>query len=119
MGDDVLIELGKRLTNVLRPSDTLARFGGDEFVILCEDLGFVGQAEHLAARIVAATAEPWDIQGASMPVHVSIGFAVTDTAKADAARLLRDADAAMYMAKKLPGSTSVMATGQQGKAVMT
>lgn len=49
---------------------------------------------------------------------VSIGFAVADTAKADAAGLLRDADAAMYLAKKVPGSTSVMATGRQGKAVM-
>lgn len=69
VGDDVLVELGRRLTSVLRPSDTLARFGGDEFVILCEDLGFVSQAEHLAARMVAATTELWDIQGACMTVQ--------------------------------------------------
>lgn len=118
VGDEVLVELGRRLTSVLRPSDTLARFGGDEFVILCEDLDSVGEAEHLAARMVAATTEPWEIQGRFMSVHVSIGFAVTDSAKADAAGLLGYADAAMYLAKKMPGSTSVMATGRQGKAVM-
>ncbi|MEO6143872.1 MAG: sensor domain-containing diguanylate cyclase [Dermatophilaceae bacterium] len=117
-GDDVLVELGRRLTSVLRPTDTLARFGGDEFVILCEDLASVAEAEHLVARIVAATTELWNIQGRFMPVHVSIGFALTDGAKADAAGLLGDADAAMYLAKKLHGSASVMATGREGKEVM-
>ncbi|NMM16733.1 MAG: sensor domain-containing diguanylate cyclase [Phycicoccus sp.] len=112
-GDAILIELGRRLTSVLRPTDTLARFGGDEFVILCEELGNVGEAEHLAARMVAATTEPWDIQGRFTSVHVSIGFAVTDSASAEASALLRDADAAMYLAKKVPGSTSVLAAGRQ------
>jgi len=108
-GDDILVELGKRLTSVLRPTDTVARFGGDEFVILCEDLGSVDDAEELAARVVAATTEPWDIQGRFMPVHVSIGFAVTDSARTEPSTLLGDADAAMYLAKKVPGSTSVLA----------
>jgi diguanylate cyclase (GGDEF)-like protein len=111
-GDDILVELGRRLTSVLRPADTVARFGGDEFVILCEDLGGVGDAEHLAARVVAATTEPWEIQGRVRPVHVSIGFAVTDSARADPSALLGDADAAMYMAKKEAGSTSVLAPGR-------
>ena len=108
-GDDILVELGRRLTSVLRPTDTLARFGGDEFVILCEDLVSVEQAEDLVARMVAATTEPWDIQGRSMPVHVSIGVAMTDSARTEASALLGDADAAMYLAKKVPGSTSVLA----------
>lgn len=108
-GDDVLVELGRRLTSVLRPTDTVARFGGDEFVILCEDFVSVGEAELLAARMLAATTELWDIQGQYIPVHVSIGFAVTDSARADASVLLGDADSAMYSAKSLPGSTSVLA----------
>jgi diguanylate cyclase (GGDEF)-like protein len=108
-GDDILVELGRRLTSVLRPTDTLARFGGDEFVILCEDLGSVGEAEHLAARMVAATTEPWEIQGRFMSVHVSIGLAMTDSARTEASALLGDADAVMYLAKKVPGSTSVLA----------
>lgn len=112
-GDDILVALGRRMTSVLRPTDTLARFGGDEFVILCEDLGDVGDAEHLAARMVAAATEPWDIQGQSMPVHVSIGLAVTDSAGAEASALIGDADAAMYLAKQVPGSTSVLAPGRR------
>ncbi|MEC5152525.1 GGDEF domain-containing protein [Cryobacterium sp. GrIS_2_6] len=103
-GDDILIELGRRLASVLRPTDTVARFGGDEFVILCENFGGVGDAEQLAARVVAATTKPWDVQGWFMPVHVSIGFAVTDSATTEPAALLDDADTAMYMAKKVPGS---------------
>ena len=106
-GDDILIEFGRRLASVLRPTDTVARFGGDEFVILCENFGGVGDAEKLAARVVAATATPWDAQGWFMPVHVSIGFAVTDSATTEPSALLRDADTAMYLAKNVPGSMSV------------
>jgi diguanylate cyclase (GGDEF)-like protein len=116
-GDDILVELGKRMTSVLRPTDTLARFGGDEFVILCEDLGSVGDAEQLAARMVAAATEPWEIQGRFMPVHVSIGLAMTESAGAEASALLGDADAAMYLAKKVPGSASVMAVLDGGYPV--
>jgi diguanylate cyclase (GGDEF)-like protein len=110
-GDAMLVELARRLTSVLRRTDTLSRFGGDEFVILCEDLGSVGEAEELAARIVAATGEPWEIRGQSMPIHVSIGLALTDSAATDAAALLRDADAAMYRAKTQPGSTWMVGVG--------
>lgn len=112
-GDDILVELGRRLTSVLRPTDTLARFGGDEFVILCEDLGSVGDAEHVAARMVATTSDPWEIQGRFIPVHVSIGLAMTDSARTEASELLGDADAAMYLAKKVPGSISVLAPGRR------
>jgi diguanylate cyclase (GGDEF)-like protein len=111
--DNILIELGRRLTRVLRPTDTVARFGGDEFVILCQDLDSVGDAEQLAARVVAATTEPWDAQGWFMPVHLSIGFTVTDSATTEPTALLDDADTAMYLAKKTPGSTSVLAPSRQ------
>lgn len=105
-GDAILIELARRLTNVLRRTDTLSRFGGDEFVILCEELGSAAEAEQLVARIVATTSEPWEIEDRSMPVHISIGIAMTDSASTDASSLLRDADAAMYRAKKGSGSTA-------------
>ena len=106
-GDDILIEFGRRLASVLRPTDTVARFGGDEFVILCEDFGGGGDAEELAARVVAVTAAPWDAQGWFMPVHVSIGFAMTDSARTEPSALLRDADTAMYVGKNVSGSMSV------------
>ncbi len=109
IGDEILVELARRVTRVLRPTDTVARFGGDEFVILCEDLGSIGEAEKLATRVVAATTEPWDIQGEVTLVDVSVGFTVTDSASADPSVLLGDADAAMYLAKNVPGSASVLA----------
>lgn len=110
-GDQVLVELGIRLASVLRPSDTVARFGGDEFVILCEDLNSATDAEKMAARIVAAATEPWAIQGKAVSVDVSIGFAVTDSSTTEAMALLRDADDAMYLAKAIRGSVSVMSVG--------
>jgi len=72
-GDQVLVELGDRLISVLRSSDTMARFGGDEFVILCEDLTSATDAETMAARLVAAATEPWGIQGQAVSVDVSLG----------------------------------------------
>ena len=112
-GDDVLVELGRRLTSVMRPTDTLARFGGDEFVVLCEGLSSVDEAEDIAARMVAATSEPWNICDRYASVHVSIGIAVTNSARASAAVLVGDADAAMYVAKKVRGSTTVLAPGRR------
>lgn len=108
-GDEVLLELGRRLVNVLRHAATVARFGGDEFVILCEDLESVDGAKQLAARVVAATTEPWEVQGRFRPIHVSIGFAVTTSATTEPSVLLGDADTAMYSAKRSPASTSVLA----------
>ncbi len=105
-GDQVLLELGQRLGSALRPTDTLARFGGDEFVVLCEDLNSVVDAELMATRMVDATAEDWRIQGKPVSVDVSIGFAVTDDPRTEPGALLREADEAMYRAKALPGSGS-------------
>ena len=107
-GDQVLVELATRLASVIRPSDTVARFGGDEFVILCEDLDSATDAEKLAARMVAAATEPWVIEGEAVSVDVSIGLAVTDSSTAEAVGLLRDADDAMYLAKAIRGSASVV-----------
>lgn len=106
-GDQVLVELGDRLISVLRSSDTMARFGGDEFVILCEDLTSATDAETMAARLVAAATEPWGIQGQAVSVDVSLGFAVTRSPTTDPTVLLRDADDAMYRAKAIRGSGSV------------
>ena len=111
-GDDVLVELGRRLTSVMRPADTLSRFGGDEFVILCEGLSSVREAQDIAARMVAAISEPWTVQDRRTSVHVSIGVAVTNSSRASEAVLVGDADAAMYVAKKARGSATVLAPGR-------
>ena len=97
-GDGLLIEVGKRLDAVLRPGDTLARFGGDEFVIVCENVP-MEEVERLAWRAARALREPYVFEGRDVNVSASIGIAVSadDT---DADTMLRDADAALYRAKE-------------------
>ena len=85
---------------MLRPSDTLARFGGDEFIVLCEDIDNAQQALGLAERVAnAVEARPIRIDGAEIPVTVSIGIALSTDNLDNPEALLRDADMAMYRAK--------------------
>jgi len=112
VGDAVLIEMSKRLRVAIRAPDTLARFGGDEFVALCEDLAGVEDATRVASHMVAAVGKEWVIEGRVMPMSISIGIAVADSSISVPSVLLRDADAAMYLAKKRPGSSWVLSTSQ-------
>lgn len=107
-GDDVLVELGHRLLAVLRPTDTVSRFGGDEFVAVCEDLRSVDDTERLVGRIVRAITPDWCINGQWLTVNVSIGCALTASPATQPTMLLHDADEAMYQAKQLAGTNSVM-----------
>ena len=110
VGDVVLAELSDRLTAVMRSTDTLARFGGDEFVAICEELGAAKDAERIATHMIAALDKEWTIGGQVIPVAVSIGIAMSTSHDSLPAVLLRDADAAMYRAKKRPGSSWVLST---------
>ncbi len=98
-GDALLQEVAGRLRRALRKVDTIARFGGDEFAVLCEgaDLEAATQA---AERIEAELSEPTMIEGNNVAVAGSIGIAIADR-DADADSLLRQADAAMYAVKAL------------------
>ncbi len=99
-GDLLLAGLTPRLSGALRPGDTIGRFGGDEFVVLCEDLGSEQDATAIAQRIVDACAQPMVIGGYEHVVTVSAGVVVVgDPHAATASNVLRDADAAMYRAK--------------------
>jgi diguanylate cyclase (GGDEF)-like protein/PAS domain S-box-containing protein len=101
IGDDMLRLVAERLSSAVRPGDTVARIGGDEFVILCETLEHFNDAATIAYRASAAVAAPIAGGPADLEMTVSIGVAVAaagDNVTADT--LLRDADEAMYKAKR-------------------
>jgi diguanylate cyclase (GGDEF)-like protein/PAS domain S-box-containing protein len=98
VGDQLLVEVAERLQECLRPGDTLARFGGDEFVVLLEDLLDQAAAEGVAQRILDELDRPFPLGGRDLPVSASIGV-VLGAATRDPDHCLRNADVAMYRAK--------------------
>ena len=98
-GDAVLLDASMRLSETARAGDTVARFGGDEFTILCEDCG-EQEARQIAQRILEAFAPPFEYDGREFCLSVSIGVRVSDQAAGSPDSLLRDADMALYVAKR-------------------
>jgi diguanylate cyclase (GGDEF)-like protein/PAS domain S-box-containing protein len=101
-GDEVLKEVARRLRIAVRPTDTVARFGGDEFAVLLESVNDSAQAADAAARILHALELPYEIDGKQVFPRASIGICLIDRESnvPEAAELLRNADVAMYMAKR-------------------
>jgi diguanylate cyclase (GGDEF)-like protein len=100
-GDHVLAAVAQRLERILRPSDTLARFGGDEFTLLCEELETEQEAIDIAERVAEVLREPITLVGAGeLVVTASIGISIGEQPGIHAEDLLRDADLAMYRAKE-------------------
>jgi diguanylate cyclase (GGDEF)-like protein len=95
-GDRLLVMVAERLSECLRPGDTIARLGGDEFAVLLEELREPGDAARAAQRLLDALEAPFELRNREFYVSVSIGIAA---GKDDAETLLRDADLAMYRAK--------------------
>ncbi|HLN06773.1 MAG TPA: EAL domain-containing protein [Acidimicrobiales bacterium] len=99
-GDQLLIEVAKRVSKGTRAPDTVGRFGGDELVMICEELEEAAQAEAFGARVMGMFDAPFNIEGHELFITVSCGLVVAgpdDTPMT----VLRDADAAMYRAKEL------------------
>ena len=103
MGDRLLVEVGQRLRASVRDSDVVARFGGDEFVVVMTDIadGNVGQISSLAGKILRRLSRPYGIAGRELHSTPSIGISVFPNDGADVDALLKHADMAMYHAKSL------------------
>jgi diguanylate cyclase (GGDEF)-like protein/PAS domain S-box-containing protein len=99
-GDQILIEVGARIEAVMREVDTAARFGGDEFVVLCDDVGDEDSAQALTDRLLAVLATPFFVDGERRRMTFSVGVAMSDHDRLDGEDLLRDADLALYRSKQ-------------------
>jgi len=98
-GDKLLKIVASRLRGVVRDTDTIARMGGDEFVVVQAPLADPIEATALAQRVINAMAEPFDLDGHQAGVGASVGIAVSPTDGATPEKLLRNADLALYRAK--------------------
>jgi len=103
VGDELLVAVARRLTDLLRPGDSVSRLSGDEFVLLCE--GFDGESalSAVAERIRVALAEPYVLSGTELVATASIGIAFAGQGVYPPEQLLQNADSAMYQAKRKGG----------------
>lgn len=101
VGDQLLCAVATRIRGAVRPQDTVGRFGGDEFVVVLDELGSPADAVSAAERILEALRGPTPLEGTEVVPGASIGVALTPAV--DATALLRDADVAMYRAKERGG----------------
>ncbi|MDX6581274.1 MAG: hypothetical protein QOI10_458 [Solirubrobacterales bacterium] len=118
--DRLLTQVGERIERAMRETDTVARFGGDEFIVLCEDLaGDAAEAvEALAARLLSALEAPFSLDDEPHRVTVSIGVALSDADSLDREALVRDADMALYRSKENGRGGWTLATEEMRLAVL-
>jgi diguanylate cyclase (GGDEF)-like protein/PAS domain S-box-containing protein len=99
-GDQVLYTLAGRLDRVVRPGDTVARYGGDEFTVLCEDLPGEHEAAEIANRILETVSRKLRISDAEVQLSASVGVVLAGSEHVTPSDLIGAADAAMYDAKQ-------------------
>jgi diguanylate cyclase (GGDEF)-like protein len=104
IGDELLVAIGQRLSALVRPGDTLARFAGDEFVFLCEDMESAADGELLGSRIDGAFVEPFGLTGVELAITASVGLAFAGAGEKVSTLLVANADIAMYQAKRNGGA---------------
>jgi diguanylate cyclase (GGDEF)-like protein/PAS domain S-box-containing protein len=111
IGDQLLSGVADRFESVARPSDTLCRFGGDEFLYLAEGLGDASEAEDIATRFLESLVEPFSLGAVEFVQHASIGIVLWDANFPESYALIQNADVALYEAKRLhKGSYEVFDT---------
>ncbi|MGY1604855.1 putative bifunctional diguanylate cyclase/phosphodiesterase [Geodermatophilus sp. SYSU D00815] len=113
-GDELLVQVAQRLTRTVRPGDLVARFGGDEFVVVCEGVG-EADAVNLAQRVREAISAVVHLGGLDIRPHASVGVTVQTAEHLEAEELIRDCDIAMYQAKA-SGKGRITVLDQQGRA---
>ncbi len=119
-GDALLVGVANRIRSCLHATETAARLGGDEFAVLVDDLGEEERAAHLAAQIIAEIQAPFLIQGREAVVSASIGIAYNADPDQLDEDLIRNADLAMYQAKKKgPGRYEVYQPAMQARVMRT
>ncbi|MDP9190820.1 MAG: EAL domain-containing protein [Acidobacteriota bacterium] len=111
-GDELLLEMARRLRECVRDDDTVARLGGDEFTIILSELRHPDDAVGVAQKILEAVQEPLDINGTPIVVSASIGIALYPEDGLDPESLLRNADSAMYRAKEEGRNTYQLCTNE-------
>lgn len=101
VGDEILIQVSKRVSDCLRGNEIFARLGGDEFAIILTNLHTVDNATRVTKRILNSLEMPFDISGIKITMTASIGIAIYPDSTVNANELLKHADIAMYRSKKL------------------
>jgi diguanylate cyclase len=104
-GDALLMEVARLLKAPIRDTDTLARMGGDEFVLLLTDIADAHDAQTAVAKVIEQFGKPMKVGSCEMHTYLSIGISIFPDDAADAETLLTRADKAMYQAKKIGGNT--------------
>lgn len=117
--DNLLTQIGSRLAQTMRESDTVARFGGDEFVVLCEDVSGESEAAALAKRLQSALKAPFFVGDEPHKLSASMGVALSGVDNLDGEELLRDADVALYRSKESGRGTWTLATKEMRLAAAT
>ncbi len=115
-GDELLVALAERMTGALRPGDTLARLAGDEFAVLCEDVGEEAVVEEIVARLHRSLDRPFTLSGGEVSITASIGMVMTGARGGTPHQLLHEADLAMYASKRrsrdrAPADADAVASG--------
>jgi diguanylate cyclase (GGDEF)-like protein/PAS domain S-box-containing protein len=114
-GDELLVAVARRLREAVRPSDDVARYGGDEFLVLAGAVDTVDDATQLAWRLANTLRAPFRVDGQIVRVTASLGIAFSSNPQEDTEELVRKADAAMYIAKQR-GSNRVAIFGEELEA---
>ena len=118
VGDELLVAVAKRLQRLIRSGDTLARWSGDEFVVLCEELDDPTHVGSLAQRIANALGAPFLLPTVELHMTASVGVAFTGRGEDVPDKVLQDADAAMYQAKRSGGARhQIMDLSETARAV--